>query len=49
MDVTKTYEFIGSGAMYVTKPYKIIGFGTNGCHQTMGIYKFWGRVWYQTI
>ncbi len=27
MDVTKTYRFIGFGAMYVTKPYKFMGFG----------------------
>ena len=27
MDVTKTYKFIGFGAMDVTKPYEFIGFG----------------------
>ncbi len=27
MDVTKPYESIGFGAMYVTKPYESIGFG----------------------
>ena len=27
MDATKTYEFIGFGAMDVTKPYKFIWFG----------------------
>ncbi len=27
MDVTKPYEFTGSGAMDVTKPYEFIGFG----------------------
>ena len=27
LDVTKTYEFIGFGAMDVTKPYQFIGFG----------------------
>ncbi len=30
MDVTKPYEFIGSGAMDVTKPYEFIGFGAPG-------------------
>ncbi len=27
MDVTKSYKFIGFGAMDVTKPYTCIGFG----------------------
>ncbi len=29
MDVTKPYEFIGSGAMDVTKPYEFIRFGAS--------------------
>ncbi len=27
MDATKTYEFIGFGAMDATKPYEFMGFG----------------------
>ena len=35
MDVTKSYEFIGFGAMDVTKPYEFHRVWGHGCHQTL--------------
>jgi hypothetical protein len=36
---TTPYQFVGFGAMDVTKPYKCIGFGAMDVDQTLSIYK----------
>jgi hypothetical protein len=49
MDVTKPYEFIGSGAMDVTKPYEFIGSGAMDVTKPYEFYKVWGHGCHQTL